>query len=279
MRYKPDLQPALKDLTFTVRAGERVAVVGRTGAGKSSLYQLLLGFRVADRGRVTLDDQDLSQLDLDVLRRQINVVLQHPFVVATDTIRENLDPRGQFSDPELEKALNDAAFDRQQAPSDDGPGPAPSKAHSPGSRELNLDSLATDLSSGQQQLLTLAYSLLQTDCQVTLLDEPTAQVDYRSQQRVLSSIYEMASAQKMTVMMIAHRLETAVAYSDRVLVMDKGSVAEFDGSYKLLVKQEGDQSVTSDSLFASMVRSLTPEQQGRILSIARESHERARSAE
>jgi len=141
-------------------------------------------------------------------------------------------------------------------------------------QELNLDSLANDLSAGQQQLLTLAYSLLQEDCRVTLLDEPTAQVDHQSQQRVLQSIYSMASAHKMTVMMIAHRLETAVTYSDKVLVMDKGSVAEFDHSYKLLVKQEGDSSITSESLFASMVKSLTPEQQDRILRIAKENHEK-----
>ena len=69
----------------------------------------------------------------------------------------------------------------------------------------------------------------------------------------------MASAQKMTVMMIAHRLETAVTYSDKVLVMDKGSAVEFDQSYKLLVKKPEDKTVTSDSLFASMVKSLTQE--------------------
>lgn len=84
----------------------------------------------------------------------------------------------------------------------------------------------------------------------------------------------MAAAQRMTVMMIAHRLETAVTYSDKVLVMDKGSVAEFDQSYKLLVRQEGDTSVTADTLFASMVRSLTPEQQGRILRIARDNYQK-----
>ena len=87
MKYKPNLPPALRDLIFTVRAGERIAVVGRTGAGKSSLYQLLLGFRVADKGKVSLDRHDVSKLKLETLRSQINVVLQHPFVVATDTIR------------------------------------------------------------------------------------------------------------------------------------------------------------------------------------------------
>ena len=93
MRYNPDLPPALIQLTFSIQPGEKVAVVGRTGAGKSSLYQLLLGFRKADAGCVRIDGQDISQLDPCSLRRKINVVLQQPFVVETDTIRDNLDPR------------------------------------------------------------------------------------------------------------------------------------------------------------------------------------------
>ena len=143
MKYKPNLPPALRDLIFTVRAGERIAVVGRTGAGKSSLYQLLLGFRVADKGKVSLDRHDVSKLKLETLRSQINVVLQHPFVVATDTIRQNLDPRGEFSDAELEQVLRDAAFEDQQLQAqgvDDAPN---------GNKEVNLNSLASDLSSGQ----------------------------------------------------------------------------------------------------------------------------------
>ena len=70
--------------------------------------------------------------------------------------------------------------------------------------------------------------MLQRESQVILLDEPTAQIDYQSQQRVLQSMYDMATVQHMTVMMIAHRLETAVTYSDKILVMDKGTVAEFE---------------------------------------------------
>ena len=68
---------------------------------------------VADKGKVTLDKHDVSRLKLETLRSQINVVLQHPFVVATDTIRQNLDPRGEFSDAELEQVLRDAAFEDQ----------------------------------------------------------------------------------------------------------------------------------------------------------------------
>jgi len=81
MRYKPDLQPALRNLSFVIKPGQKIAVVGRTGAGKSSLYQLLLGFRTADKGCLLLDDLDVSLIDLRHLRSEINVVLQHPFVI------------------------------------------------------------------------------------------------------------------------------------------------------------------------------------------------------
>jgi ABC-type multidrug transport system fused ATPase/permease subunit len=76
MRYKEGLEPALKDLSFVVNEGEHVAVVGRTGAGKSSLFQLLLGFRQPDKGKLTLDGEDITSLDLKYLRNELNVVLQ-----------------------------------------------------------------------------------------------------------------------------------------------------------------------------------------------------------
>jgi len=110
MRYKECLQPALNNLSFVVEPSEKVAVVGRTGAGKSSLYQLLLGFRTANKGCVLIDGEDVSKIDLRLLRREMNVVLQHSFVVQTDSVRKNLDPRHEFSDQELKEALTKSAF-------------------------------------------------------------------------------------------------------------------------------------------------------------------------
>lgn len=101
MSYKKDLQPALRKLTFEVLPGEKVAVVGRTGAGKSSLFQLLLGLRACSKGAVMIDEQDVSLIDLRYLRGELNVVMQQPFIVQTQTIRENLDPKGFHSDREL----------------------------------------------------------------------------------------------------------------------------------------------------------------------------------
>ena len=105
MSYSADLQPALKDLSFTILPGEHVAVVGRTGAGKSSLFQLLLGFRQCQEGQVLLDDKDITSYDLNHLRSEINVVLQQPFVTPSETIRKNLDPQNLYSDRILEAAL------------------------------------------------------------------------------------------------------------------------------------------------------------------------------
>lgn len=221
MRYNPDLAPALKNLSFKIKAGQKVAVVGRTGAGKSSLYQLLLGFRQTNKGEVLIDNLNINEYSLFNLRSEINVVLQHPFVVQTDTIRQNLDPQGEFETSKIKNALKSAALvqDTQEGTT---------------TQSLDLNQQANDLSIGQQQLLTLAYALLHDKCHVILLDEPTAQVDAVSQKRVLDNLFAMASDNSITVVMIAHRLETAVTYSDKILVMDKGTVAQFDTALSLL---------------------------------------------
>ena len=89
-------------------------------------------------------------------------------------------------------------------------------------KQFNLNSMATDLSQGQQQLLTLAYALLRQESRLILLDEPTSQIDFTSQQIVLNAIFNQAEQHHATVLMIAHRLETAISFSDKILVMDKG---------------------------------------------------------
>ena len=86
------MRPALRNVSFTIEAGSKVAVVGKTGAGKSSLYQLLQGFRTPTKGRVLIDDSDISEIPLDTLRSEIDVVHQQPFILTSDTIRKNLDP-------------------------------------------------------------------------------------------------------------------------------------------------------------------------------------------
>jgi len=105
MRYSKKLEPALTDLSFRIESGEKVAIVGRTGSGKSSLFQLIQGFRPPFRGQVQIDDSPIESYNLSDLRNALNVVLQSTFVISSNTIAENLDPKQIHSASDLEFAL------------------------------------------------------------------------------------------------------------------------------------------------------------------------------
>ena len=114
---------------------------------------------------------------------------------------------------------------------------------------------ASRLSGGQVQLLAIAQAMLnQNDASILLLDEPTSHLDGQSQQTVLENLFRVASERKQTVLMVAHRLDTAVTFCDQVLVLDQGSLAQFDHPLNLLVNDAADTEITkADSIFADMV--------------------------
>ena len=122
------------------------------------------------------------------------------------------------------------------------------------------------------QLLSLAQAMLNPgESSIILLDEPTSHIDAKSQERVLSELFNLATQRGQTVLMVAHRLDTAVTYCDDILVLDRGTLAQYDKPLNLLVEDvENDESVTkSDSIFAEMVSALTANQQEKILSTCR----------
>lgn len=133
--------------------------------------------------------------------------------------------------------------------------------------DVNLEDKASRLSGGQVQLLAIAQAMLNhNDASILLLDEPTSHLDGRSQQTVLENLFRVASERKQTVLMVAHRLDTAVTFCDQVLVLEQGSLAQFDRPLNLLVNDEADTDITrTDSIFADMVKALAPSQQQRIL--------------
>lgn len=208
MRYKHDLEPALKNLSFSVQAGEQVAVVGRTGAGKSSLFQLLFRFRSASKGQVLIDGKSVEDLDLQQLRKSLNVVLQQSFVISNETLRQNLDPVGLIKDDVLLEALRESSLIQTKEDA----------------ANLTLDTLAKQLSTGQTQLLALTQALITAktseSARLLLLDEPTSQIDEGSQRQVLDALLAANKAKNGSSIMIAHKLESAVRYSDRIIVMD-----------------------------------------------------------
>lgn len=261
-RYRPDLEPVLREVTFKINPMEKVGIVGRTGAGKSSLALALFRGLEAEAGKILIDGIDISLIGLQDLRESITIVPQDP-TLFTGTIRSNLDPFDLFSDDDIFTALRRVQLigdvssttepltptaSRPATPPNGETTPVSSGSSTPMTNKnifLNLSSTVTEsgnnLSQGQRQLLCLARALLKTPT-VLMMDEATASIDYSTDTKIQQTIRELQS----TIITIAHRLQTIADY-DKVLVLDKGSVMEFGHPYELMRKEEG-----KDSVFRGM---------------------------
>ena len=267
-RYRPDLEPVLKDLTFSVQPGERVGIVGRTGAGKSSLALALFRGLEAAEGKIVIDDVDIALIGLQDLREAITIVPQDP-TLFTGTVRGNLDPFNLFTDEEIFATLRRVQLIRPPASAAGlssatlvvpdlitPPQSAPSSANSSdddGTSDLSKKmtntrenaNIFTDLSSpiaesgsnlsqGQRQLLCLARALLKAP-RVLLMDEATASIDYATDGKIQDTLRDVKES---TILTIAHRLQTIIDY-DKVLVLDKGKVIEYDAPWELILQEGG----------------------------------------
>jgi len=238
--YAEDLPPVLKGLSFTVEGHQRVGVVGRTGAGKSSLTLALFRFIPIRGGTVYIDGIDTSKIPLHDLRSRLAIIPQDP-VLFSGTIRTNLDPFDEHTDAELHDALERVhLISGTGAPSRDPTlvangttsGTAtPSTATAIPERNINIfTSLSSkisegglNLSQGQRQLLCLARAIV-AHPRVMLLDEATSAVDMATDVLIQRSIREEFG--DSTLVVIAHRLST-IADFDRILVMSEGRAVEF----------------------------------------------------
>ncbi|KAJ2811322.1 ATP-binding cassette glutathione S-conjugate transporter ycf1 [Coemansia furcata] len=248
LRYRPDLDPALNDLSFVVRSKEKIGIVGRTGAGKSSLTYALMRLVEADSGCIIIDGIDISTIGLHDLRSRISIIPQDPSLFE-GTIRDNLDPAHQYTDDEVWAAINACQIaDLLDAPAklcnvgikNAGKSDKASKPRKPHWTEgAGLDkwveSKGSNFSVGQQQLVSLCRALLWRR-KILVLDEATANVDTKTDQIMQSVIRQ--EFKDCTVLTIAHRLNT-ILDSDRVLVMDQGRVAEFGTPGNLLARDGG----------------------------------------
>ncbi|CAD6899666.1 unnamed protein product [Tilletia controversa] len=253
-KYSEELEPVLHKISFQVKPGERIAVCGRTGSGKSSLALALLRFNEFSAGSIHIDGVDISQIDLDDLRSRITLIPQDP-VMFKGTVRENLDPFGEHDDAVLIQTLQRCQLRISDAPTskdskvpsaandiavDDAAGGADTPTESdqatlsPESARLALDSGAT-LSQGQRQLLAMARSILRGS-RVCIMDESTASLDFETDRLIQTMIRE--EFEGSILITIAHRLSTVIDY-DRCLVMDQGHIKEFDTPYNLLQDRSG----------------------------------------
>ncbi|XP_049883671.1 probable multidrug resistance-associated protein lethal(2)03659 [Pectinophora gossypiella] len=216
---------AIRGVSFTVRPAEKVAVVGRTGAGKSSLIAAL--FRLSKVcGRVSVDGVCPQQAGLRAWRSRLCALPQRPALFAA-TLRDNLDPGGRHSDAQIHAALQQVELTELVS-------------NLPAGLSTRLGDGGGNLSSGQRQLLCLARAAL-AGCNVLVLDEATANVDTETDKHIQETIRSKFA--DSTVLTIAHRLNTVMDY-DRVIVMDKGRVVESGHPHELLTMSAATRSET-----------------------------------
>ena len=230
LRYSDDGPFVLKGLDFTIRAGEKIGIVGRTGSGKTSFVQALFQLYPLDRGRILIDGfapqlnaagsaiasetaraaDDSRLVDLSLFRRAIALISQEP-TLFRGTVRENLDLSGRIPEPRLMDALARVGLDDWVR-----------------SQTLGLDAVIEErgrnLSAGERQLLCMARCLLQ-DAPIVVMDEATSSVDPQSEEILVRATREFFIDR--TQIIIAHRLST-LEHCDRVLWLDKGEIRAFD---------------------------------------------------
>ncbi|XP_006892781.1 PREDICTED: multidrug resistance-associated protein 1 [Elephantulus edwardii] len=227
LRYRKELDLVLKHINVTIEGGEKVGIVGRTGAGKSSLTLGLFRINESAEGRIVIDGVDIAKIGLHNLRFKITIIPQDP-VVFSGSLRMNLDPFNQYSDEEVWTSLELAHLKSFVSALPD---------------KLNHECAegGENLSVGQRQLLCLARALLRKT-KILVLDEATAAVDLETDDLIQSTI--RTQFEGCTVLTIAHRLNTIMDYT-RVIVLDKGEIREC-GPPADLLQQRG--------LFYSMAR-------------------------
>ncbi|XP_054158120.1 ATP-binding cassette sub-family C member 2-like [Oppia nitens] len=214
--YRSELAPVLKNINFRVESGEKVGIVGRTGAGKSSITLALFRIIEPKTGQIVIDDIDITQIGLHDLRSKLTIIPQEPNLFA-GTLRLNLDPLEEYSDQQLWTALERSHLKDFISQSSDG-------------LLYEIAEGGDNLSAGQRQLVCLARAMLR-NTRILILDEATAACDLETDLLIQSTIKEEFS--DSTVLTIAHRLNTVLDYN-KIIVLDNGMIKEMDSPDNLL---------------------------------------------
>ena len=221
MRYREGLPLVLQGLNMTVAGGERIGIVGRTGAGKSSIMSTLFRLVELSGGSISIDGVNIATVGLKDLRTRLAIIPQDP-TLFRGTIRSNLDPFNEHTDLELWSALRQSDLVDADSSFDD-------KAHG----RIHLDGVVEEeglnFSLGQRQLMALARALVRGS-QIIVCDEATSSVDMETDQKIQRTI--ATGFKGKTLLCIAHRLKTIINY-DRICVMDQGRIVELDKPLKL----------------------------------------------
>ncbi|KAK3795778.1 hypothetical protein RRG08_031859 [Elysia crispata] len=230
LKYSPSAPFVLRDVSFDIHGGEKIGIVGRTGAGKSSLITTL--FRLAEpEGELTIDGVSIHSLGLHDLRNAISIIPQDP-VLFTGSVRRNLDPFDEYSDSQLWRALEEVQL-------------KDAITSNPENLYMEVTEGGSNFSAGQRQLMCLARAVL-GNTRILMIDEATANVDPITDELIQQTIRNKFKV--CTVLTIAHRLHTVID-SDRIMVLDAGKIVEMDTPANLL-------SLGQTGVFYAMVEQL-----------------------
>ena len=244
MRYRAGLPLVLRGLSMDIRGGERIGIVGRTGAGKSSIMSALFRLTELSGGSIKIDDIDITTVGLHDLRSRLAIIPQDP-ALFRGTVRSNLDPFNEHTDLELWSALRKADLVEQEVPpreeaienseiTSDAEKPASPTQHQHQQQQrihldTSVDEEGLNFSLGQRQLMALARALVR-DSRIIVCDEATSSVDFETDQKIQNTMATVFKGK--TLLCIAHRLRTIIHY-DRICVMDQGQIVELDEPIRL----------------------------------------------
>eukprot|EP01133_Synstelium_polycarpum_P002620 gene2620-3012_t len=221
MRYREGLDPVLKGISCQIASKEKIGIVGRTGAGKSSIVLALFRLIEASEGAILIDGENIAKFGLKDLRRNLAIIPQDP-VLFSGTMRDNLDPFNESNDDDLWRLLEDIQLSQVVRELEGG-------------LLCKVAEEGSNFSVGQRQLIALGRALLRKP-KILVLDEATASVDSHTDSLIQSTIREKFA--NATILTIAHRLNT-IMDSDRIMVLDAGRIAEFDTPNNLLQNPSG----------------------------------------
>ncbi|KAJ7737115.1 multidrug resistance-associated ABC transporter [Mycena metata] len=230
IRYAPELPDVLHKLSFEVKPGEKVGILGRTGSGKSTLALSFFRFVDPEEGRIIVDGLDIAQIGLSDLRSRLTIIPQDPTILS-GTLRTTLDVFNEYEDAALFEALRRVHL----IPSEDTPEEVEGTVNANLFRNLEspVSEGGDNFSTGERQLLCMARAILKRS-KILVMDEATASVDYNTDELIGKTIRE--EFKDSTILTIAHRLRTVIDY-DRIMLLDQGEIAEFDRPAVLLANK------------------------------------------
>jgi ABC-type multidrug transport system fused ATPase/permease subunit len=217
VRYRPDTPLILKNITLQINPGEKIGVVGRTGSGKSTMLLCLFRILEANKGKILIDDIDISKIGLEILRQSLTIIPQEP-IILEGNIRDNIDPSKTYNDSEILKLLKEVGLNDFMADKN---------------LDYKIEENGNNISVGEKQLLCIARALLKKT-KIILMDEATANIDYRTEAALKKNTHE--DMEESTVITIAHRIKTIINY-DKIIVLNEGEIEEFDTPQKLIDKK------------------------------------------